>query len=35
MLAHFHHGRHEPEVVISHHLRHPAGTQQDRVKSYF
>jgi len=31
MLAPFQHGRHEPEVVIYHHLRHFA----DCVKSYF
>jgi len=29
MFAHFQHGGHEPEAVISHHLRHLA----DRVKS--
>jgi len=25
MFAHFQHGGHEPEVVISHHLQHLAG----------
>jgi len=33
MLEHFKHGGHDPEVVISHHLRHIF--YQDRVKIYF
>ena len=28
MFAHFQHGRQEPEVVISHHLRHLSGPRK-------
>jgi len=34
IFADFYHGRHEPEVVISHHLRHLAGPCKELFYSF-